>query len=49
MEQVLLDGLVLKEMENVLSITRKAIGFKSLRLNYCEISQATSKCQIAFW
>ena len=29
--------------------TRKATGFKSLRLNYWEINQATSKCQIDFW
>ena len=29
--------------------TRKATGFKSLRLNFWEINQATSKCQIDFW
>ena len=30
-------------------LTRKATGFKSLRLNYWEINQATLKCQIDFW
>ena len=29
--------------------TRKATGFKSLRLKYWEINQATTKCQIVFW
>ena len=29
--------------------TRKATGFKSLRLKYWEINQATPKCQIDFW
>ena len=29
--------------------TRKATGFKSLRLNHCQINQATPKCQIDFW
>ena len=30
-------------------VTRKATGFKSLRLKYWEINQATPKCQIDFW
>ena len=29
--------------------TRKATGFKSLRANYWEINQVTSKCQRIFW
>ena len=36
-------------MENIWNSTSKATGFKSLRLNYWEINQATSKCQIDFW
>ena len=30
-------------------LTRKASGFKSLRLNFWDINQATSKCQSDFW
>ena len=30
-------------------VTRKATGFKSLRLKYWEIHQVTPKCQIDFW
>ena len=30
-------------------ITRKAIGFKSLRLKYREIDQVTPKCQTDVW
>ena len=29
--------------------TRKATGFKSLRLTYWEINRTTPKCQIDFW
>ena len=29
--------------------TRKATGFKSMRLKYWEINQATPKCQIDLW
>ena len=29
--------------------TRKATGFKSMRLKYWEINQATTKCQIDLW
>ena len=29
--------------------TSKATGVRSLQLNYWEIKQATSKCQIDFW
>ena len=29
--------------------TRKATGFKSVRLNCWEINQVTSICQIDFW
>ena len=36
-------------MENIWNSTSKATGFKSLRLNYWEIDQATSKWQIDFW
>ena len=32
----------------VFMITRKATGFKCLRVNYCEINQVTSKCQVDF-
>ena len=30
-------------------LTRKATGFKSLRINYCEISEKKSKYQMDFW
>ena len=29
-------------------LTRKATGFKALRINYCEINEITSKCQTDF-
>ena len=36
-------------MINILYEIRKATGCKSLRLNYWEINQATTKCQTDFW
>ena len=33
----------------IYTVTRKATGFKSLRLKCREINQATPKCQIDFW
>ena len=37
-----------KECKQRYHKTRKATAFKSLRLDYWEINQATSKCQIDF-
>ena len=38
-----------EQFTRILRQTRKATGFKSLRLKYWEFNQATPKHQIDFW